>query len=107
MFYESRTDIVAKLGTTEEWTLVNEDDQIHNFHIHQTMFLVTEIDGVPRQEDSLFDTYTLPERRPDKPSVVKVIISFTDPLIVGRFVFHCHVLKHEDKGMMGTIEVVR
>jgi suppressor of ftsI len=36
---------------------------------------------------------------------VKVIIPFTSPLIVGRFVFHCHILAHEDKGMMGTIEV--
>jgi len=36
---------------------------------------------------------------------VKVIIPFTNPLIVGRFVYHCHILAHEDKGMMATIEV--
>jgi FtsP/CotA-like multicopper oxidase with cupredoxin domain len=36
-----------------------------------------------------------------------MVIPFTDPTIVGRFVFHCHVVKHEDKGMMQTIEVVR
>ena len=37
---------------------------------------------------------------------VKVIIPFTNPLIVGRFVYHCHILSHEDKGMMATIEVI-
>jgi suppressor of ftsI len=36
-----------------------------------------------------------------------VLIPFTDPTIVGRFVFHCHVVKHEDKGMMQTIEVTK
>jgi len=36
---------------------------------------------------------------------VKVIIPFTNRLIVGRFVYHCHILSHEDKGMMATIEV--
>lgn len=35
------------------------------------------------------------------------LFTFTDPEIVGRFVFHCHVVKHEDKGMMMTVEVVR
>jgi hypothetical protein len=36
---------------------------------------------------------------------VKVRIAFTDPAIVGRFMFHCHILEHEDKGMMAQIEV--
>jgi FtsP/CotA-like multicopper oxidase with cupredoxin domain len=48
----------------------------------------------------------LPAARDGKPSTVKVVIPFTNPAIVGRFVFHCHVVKHEDKGMMQTIEVV-
>jgi suppressor of ftsI len=107
VFDEKRTDVVARLGDTEEWTIRNEDDQLHNFHIHQTDFLVTEINGVTQPMDSLRDTFTLPAATNGKPSEVKVIIPFTDPNIVGRFVFHCHVVKHEDKGMMQTIEVVR
>ncbi len=106
MFDENRTDAIVKLGETEEWTLLNADDQLHNFHIHQTNFLVTEINGVKQQQDSLHDTYTLPIGSADKPSSVKVVIPFTDPTIVGRFVYHCHISKHEDKGMMATIEVV-
>jgi FtsP/CotA-like multicopper oxidase with cupredoxin domain len=42
----------------------------------------------------------------DRPGVLKVIIPFTDPEIVGRFVYHCHAVDHEDKGMMGTVLVV-
>jgi suppressor of ftsI len=40
------------------------------------------------------------------PGTLKVVIPFTDPVIVGRFVYHCHSVNHEDKGMMGVIEVV-
>ncbi len=106
LFDERRTDVTATLGDIEEWTLRNEDNQLHNFHIHQTVFVVTEIDGVPQNLDSFYDTFTLPAAKTGKPSTVKVLIPFTDPTIVGRFVFHCHVSKHADKGMMQTIEVV-
>jgi FtsP/CotA-like multicopper oxidase with cupredoxin domain len=107
LFDENRTDVTVKLGETEEWTILNTDDQLHNFHIHQTGFLVTEVNGVPRHFDSLRDTFTLPPATNGKPGEVKVLIPFTDPTIVGRFVFHCHVVKHEDKGMMQTIEVTK
>ncbi len=106
-FDEQRTDVTVRLGAVEEWTLRNEDNQLHNFHIHQTDFLVTEVNGNPALLDSLRDTFTLPAAQKGKPSVVKVLIPFTDPTLVGRFVFHCHVVKHEDKGMMQTLEVVR
>jgi suppressor of ftsI len=107
LFDEGRTDVSIKLGAIEEWTRRNEDNQLHNFHIHQTDFLVTEVNGNRVTMDSLRDTFTLPPAKDGKPSEVKVVIPFTDPTIVGRFVFHCHVVKHEDKGMMQTIEVVR
>jgi FtsP/CotA-like multicopper oxidase with cupredoxin domain len=51
------------------------------------------------------DTSTLPPARNGQPGEVKVVIPFVDPTIVGRFVFHCHVVKHEDKGRMQTLEV--
>jgi FtsP/CotA-like multicopper oxidase with cupredoxin domain len=104
---ENRVDQTVRLGDTEEWTIVNTDQQYHSFHIHQTAFLVTEVNGVPQDEDSLRDTFSIPpatDRGP--PSSLKVVIPFTDPVIVGRFVYHCHAVDHEDKGMMGVIEVV-
>ena len=107
VFEENRTDATVKLGDTEEWTILNKDSQYHDFHIHQTGFLVTEVNGAPTHFDGLRDTYSVPPTRNGKPGEIKLIIPFTDPVIVGRFVFHCHVVKHEDKRMMMTVEMVR
>jgi FtsP/CotA-like multicopper oxidase with cupredoxin domain len=104
VFYENRTDVTVKLGDTEEWTILNQDSQYHDFHIHQTGFLVTEANGVSAQFAGLRDTFSVPPMRDGQPGAAKLIIPFTNPEIVGRFVFHCHVVKHEDKGMMQTIE---
>jgi len=67
---------------------------------------VTEINGVAQNEESLRDTFSVPPATDTEPSVLKVVIPFTDPVITGRFVYHCHAVDHEDKGMMGIIEVV-
>jgi FtsP/CotA-like multicopper oxidase with cupredoxin domain len=107
VFDESRTDVTVKLGDTEEWTILNKDSQYHDFHIHQTGFLVTEVNGSPTHFDGLRDTFSVPPARNGRPGQAKLIIPFTNPEIVGRFVFHCHVVKHEDKGMMMTVEAVR
>ena len=110
-FDEHRTDVTVRLGDTEEWTILNNDTQYHDFHIHQTGFLVTEINGVPATAidpyDGLRDTFSLPPMVDGRPGEMKAIIPFTNPDIIGRFVFHCHVAKHEDKGMMMSIEVKR
>jgi suppressor of ftsI len=103
---ENRIDQTVKLGDTEEWTVVNTDQQYHSFHIHQTAFIVTEVNGVKRDEDSLRDTFSIPPATDAGPGVIKVVIPFTDPEIVGRFVYHCHAVDHEDKGMMGIVSVV-
>jgi len=101
-FDMSRTDIRVKLGAVEEWTIQNKADELHTFHIHQGPFQVTEINGVAQPTDDHRDIVDVPIG-----GEVKVIIPFTNPLILGRFVYHCHILSHEDKGMMGTIEVTR
>ena len=103
---EHRIDQTVKLGDTEEWTIVNADQQYHSFHIHQTPFLVTEINGVRHHEPSLRDTFSIPPANDIGPGVLKLVIPFTDPVILGRFVYHCHAVDHEDKGMMEVVEVV-
>jgi suppressor of ftsI len=100
-FDMNRTDVRVKLGAVEEWTIRNDADELHSFHIHQTAFQLTEIDGVPQPADGYRDIVDVPIG-----GEVKLVIPFTDPVIVGRFVYHCHILSHEDKGMMATIEVV-
>jgi len=54
----------------------------------------------------LRDTFSVPPARNGKLGEARLIIPFTNPEIVGRFVFHCHVVKHEDKGMMMTVEML-
>jgi FtsP/CotA-like multicopper oxidase with cupredoxin domain len=107
VFDENRTDVTVKLGDTEEWTILNKDSQYHDFHIHQTGFLVTEVNGAPADFDGLRDTFSLPPERNGQPGEAKLIVPFTNPEIIGRFVFHCHVVKHEDKGMMMMVEVLQ
>jgi FtsP/CotA-like multicopper oxidase with cupredoxin domain len=91
----------VKLGTVEEWQLVNASDEQHVFHIHQLHFQVTARDGnlvpfIGRQ-----DVAIMPMR-----STTTVLLPFLDPVQVGKFVYHCHITNHEDNGMMQTIEVV-
>ena len=102
---EARVDQIAHLGATETWTVINTDAQYHSFHIHQTAFLVTHVNGVRRHSKSLHDTFSIPPATELGPSSLQMIIPFTNPLIRGRFVYHCHAVDHEDKGMMGIIEV--
>ena len=104
-FDPDRVDTRVRVGDVEEWTLVNSTAEMHNFHIHQTGFLVTEINGIPRPPDRLHDTMNLPFAVNGKPGVVKILVPFTDPVIAGRFVYHCHILEHEDGGMMAVIQV--
>ncbi len=100
MFDHNRIDTRVPLGNIEEWTIKNNTDDFHSFHIHQIHFQVAEINGKPQPFDNYVDTVRIPER-----GEVKLILPFVDPQIVGTFVYHCHVLEHEDKGMMQQIEV--
>jgi len=99
-FDHNRIDASVPLGSVEEWTIRNDTDDMHVFHIHQLHFQVVAINGQPQPFVDKLDTVRVPER-----GEVTIRIPFTDPQIVGHFVYHCHVLKHEDKGMMANIEV--
>ena len=104
-FDPNRVDTQVRLGDVEEWTVENTTGEVHAFHIHQTDFLVTEVNGVPQPANGLHDTVNLPYAVNGRPGVVKIIIPFTEPSIVGKFVYHCHILEHEDGGMMATLQV--
>lgn len=101
-----RDDITVTLGAVEQWTLRNVSAERHVFHIHQLDFLVTSVNGVAQPPDHLNDVVDLPYARNGVPGEVKVIIPFTDPIMVGRFVFHCHIVGHEDAGMMANLVVL-
>ncbi len=98
-------DTVTTLGDIEEWTIQNTAQEAHVFHIHQLDFQVVQVDGVLKPFTGYQDVVTLPPATDDGPSVVRIIIPFTNPVIVGKFVYHCHIIQHEDQGMMATILV--
>ncbi|MFN8040852.1 MAG: multicopper oxidase family protein [Acidimicrobiales bacterium] len=94
-FSPDRIDTTAQLGTVEEWTLTNDSMMDHPFHIHVWPFVVTErSDGTP--DPGWRDTVDVPAG-----GSVTVRIPFTD--LGGTTVYHCHILDHEDLGMMATI----
>lgn len=95
-----RIDTTVPFPSTEEWTITNPSGELHVFHIHQLDFLVEEINGASQPANGLQDTVTLPVN-----GEVKILISFTNPTLRGEFVYHCHILGHEDNGMMANILV--
>jgi FtsP/CotA-like multicopper oxidase with cupredoxin domain len=100
-------DIVAPQGTVEDWIIENRSNELHAFHIHQLHFLLLDYMGRPVNETFLRDTVNVPYyngRDLAYPSV-RLRMDFRDPNTVGNFVYHCHLLEHEDKGMMGSIRV--
>jgi len=100
LFNHARVDTRVPLGNVEEWLIRNDTNDYHTFHIHQVSFQVVEINGVAASFDGRRDTVEIPVH-----GTVKIRMAFSDPLILGEFMYHCHILEHEDKGMMATIEV--
>ena len=101
-------NITVRQGDVEDWIVENRTREVHAFHIHQIHFLLMEWDGTPVDEPFLRDTVNVDywDGKSAKYPSVKLRMDFRDPNIVGTFVYHCHLLEHEDGGMMGTIRVV-
>src|SRR6266576_1748246 len=88
----------ARVGTYQHWRIVNDTGELHPFHIHQVHFLAYAQNGAPLPVPAWLDTVNVPYG-----GSVDVILDFTAPVIRGMSVFHCHLLNHEDKGMMAKI----
>lgn len=94
-FDPDRIDQRVKFGTTEDWVITNPSNMAHPFHIHAWPFQVVN-DGSGKALDAWHDTVNLPPR-----STVTIRIPFVG--VKGKTVYHCHILDHEDMGMMGTV----
>ena len=88
----------ARVGTYQHWRIVNATAELHPFHIHQVHFLTYAQNGTPLPTPAWLDTVNVPVA-----GTVDVILDLTDPVIKGMSVFHCHLLNHEDKGMMAKV----
>jgi hypothetical protein len=102
--FDGALDTCVPYPSVETWWVVNASNEAHNFHIHQTRFQVLEVRGA----ESNFTP--IPEARHDNYPVlagqaIKVRIALNRPEQIGYFVYHCHILEHEDLGMMAAIEV--
>jgi FtsP/CotA-like multicopper oxidase with cupredoxin domain len=101
-------DITVRQGEVEDWVIENRSREMHAFHIHQIHFLLTAWDGVPVDEPYLRDTINVPfwdGKSAQYPSVT-LRMDFRNREAIGTFVYHCHLLEHEDGGMMGVIRVL-
>jgi hypothetical protein len=99
-----------EIGTVEEWTIVNGGGLNHPFHIHQGNFIVTQVNGVwiqpyplPPQPEFAGRNYVSPQDVAFVPAYGSITLRFRVQNFPGKFVWHCHILEHEDEGMMSPI----
>jgi FtsP/CotA-like multicopper oxidase with cupredoxin domain len=98
-FDPDRVDQRIRLGAVEEWTIVNEDaDNDHVFHIHVNDMLLTKINGELLADPVWLDTAIVPRN-----GSITFRSRFRD--FPGKFALHCHMMNHEDLGMMQVVEV--
>jgi FtsP/CotA-like multicopper oxidase with cupredoxin domain len=103
----AQPNIVVTHGDVEDWIIENRSSELHAFHIHQLHFILVGFNGMPVNEPFLRDTVNVPYyngRALQYPSV-RLRMDFRDPNAVGTLLYHCHLLEHEDGGMMGTVRV--
>ena len=100
--------ITTTKGSVEDWTIENRTAEVHEFHMHQIHFLVLDVNGkrVPPKERQFRDTVQVPYWTGSGPyPSVKVRMDFRGA-VAGDFVYHCHILEHEDGGMMAIIRLL-
>ncbi|BCD68167.1 multicopper oxidase family protein [Nitratiruptor sp. YY09-18] len=103
---KNRIDVRVPVNEVEVWEIINPMHMVHNFHIHATHFEVIERNGSARNvlpsERGFKDTIYMPPR-----STAKVLVKMKDYVDeVHPYMYHCHILEHEDDGMMGQFTVV-
>jgi FtsP/CotA-like multicopper oxidase with cupredoxin domain len=97
-FEPGRIDTQAELGTMQLWELRNPTPLDHPFHLHVHPFQVLDVDGRPSPIRAWQDVVNVPAGK-----TVRILVPFRD--FTGKTMYHCHILEHEDNGMMGQILV--
>ena len=97
-------NIVTYLNNTEIWTLTNSTLVAHPFHIHDIEFFVLDINGLapPAEYQGLKDVILVKPN--DTVRFITKFTTFSDPMVP--YMYHCHLLHHEDDGMMGAFVVI-
>jgi FtsP/CotA-like multicopper oxidase with cupredoxin domain len=97
-FAHDRVDTTVQLGSVEEWHIVNKAGMDHPFHLHTNAFQIVRRNGELVPTPMWQDVVNIPAYES-----VDVLVPFSD--FAGKTVYHCHILDHEDQGMMGIIEM--
>lgn len=101
-FDMDRFDFTSRMGEVELWEIANESDMDHPFHIHGTQFQVveSEVDGkiTPAPYRAWRDTVNLKSGETVR---IKLVQHFKGPRM-----YHCHILEHENAGMMAQLKVI-
>jgi len=93
-----RVDVTTHLGATEIWSLENVVGMDHPFHLHGFQFQILDRDGVAEPERRWKDSVNVP-----KHGTVRIVVRFDDH--GGKWMYHCHIMDHEDRGMMGILQL--
>jgi len=96
-FDPNRIDTNVKFGAVEEWTISNKSTMAHPFHLHVWPMQILAIGSTKITEVRYQDVVNIPAK-----GQVTVRVRFSD--YKGMAVYHCHILDHEDLGMMGIIQ---
>ena len=100
LFDPDRVDIQSKLNTVEEWTVLNESAEEHSFHVHTNDFQLMSTNGQPHSARGWQDVANVPANG-------QIVIRTHFLNYTGKTVLHCHILNHEDLGMMAVLEIVQ
>ncbi|MEW1907505.1 multicopper oxidase domain-containing protein [Kitasatospora sp. NPDC085895] len=99
-----RIDVTATVDVPEVWTVTNTHNRVHNFHVHDNHFQVLDVNGGPPPPElaGWKDTVSVPPSGSVRLAVV--FRDYADPR--SPYMYHCHLMRHEDDGMMGQFVVV-
>lgn len=90
--------VMVKQGDLELWEIDNQSEMDHPFHLHGMFFEVQSLDGLPPEHFGWKDTINVPQK-----SKLRFAVKY-EPL--GMWMFHCHILEHAERGMMGELHVM-
>ena len=97
-FDPNRVDQRVRLGAVEEWTIVNAQVHDHVFHIHVNDMMLTKVNNEALREPIWLDTAVVPRN-----GSITFRSRFAD--FAGKYMLHCHMMNHEELGMMQVVEV--
>jgi FtsP/CotA-like multicopper oxidase with cupredoxin domain len=96
--YWKATPFLASLGETQLWTVTNDTDWDHPYHLHGYFFLVLDGDGQPVRPLVWKDTVNVPMK-----TTARLLVTFDER--PGTWMIHCHILDHAEGGLMGSVQV--